>query len=345
MSNKNSLSLKKKILLIFSPTSLVFISLFFSHWYLIQCQGNWQGEPLERKMVSDLGSIKRDLESDLIYIQGFGPRNSANDTQYAQLRKCEEWIEGRWQSQGYPVKKQTFSIEGRKYSNLEIEIIGRVAPSEIIIISAQYDTLPESPGANNDGSGMAILFSLSELLRNHRPDRTIRLIEFVNEEDPFFGTDKMGSFVYAKRSFEQGEDIRIMLSLDSLGIYKDEPGSQRLPFPFSLFYPRCGNFLACIGNLRSRKSMIELSRGFKRGSSFPIEVGVVPEWVRAADWSDHSSFWKFGYPGIMVTDTGGFRSPYHTTREDTLEKLDFKAMSRIVLGLHCAIIDLARRGK
>jgi hypothetical protein len=131
-----------------------------------------------------------------------------------------------------------------------------------------------------------------------------------------------------------------MLSLDALGIYKNEPGSQKLPFPFSMFYPDRGNFLAFIGNLASRKYMLEISRGFKKGSSFPIQVGVVPEWVKAADWSDHLSFWQFGYPGIMVTDTGGFRSPYHTTKEDTMEKLNFEAMSRIVIGMYTCAVDL-----
>jgi hypothetical protein len=344
MSSRNPLPLKKKILLISGSIFLVFISLCLSHWYLIQCQGDWQGESLERKRASNLGNIKKDLESDLVYIQGLGPRNSMDGRSYTQLRRCEAWIKGRWESQGYAVKKQTFSFDGRDYSNLEIEIQGRSTPSEIIIVSAQYDTLPDSPGANNNGSGMAILFALSNLLRTHAPHRTIRLVEFVNEEDPFFGTEKMGSYQYVKRSYERRENIRVMLSLDALGIYRNEPGSQKLPFPFSLFYPKRGNFLAFIGDFRSRKYMMEATEGFKKGSSFPIEAGVVPKWIKGAGWSDHQSFWKFGYPGIMVTDTGGFRAPSHTTREDTMEKLDFEAMSRITLGMYCAIIDLSHKG-
>jgi hypothetical protein len=344
MSGRNRLSLNKRIFLISGSLFLVLLFLAISHWYLIQCRGNWNGEPLEKKRSSDLSNIKRELESDLSYIQGLGPRNSTDDRSYAQLRRCEEWVIQRWESQGYAVKKHTFSINGREYSNLEIEIQGRSTPSEIIIVSAQYDTLPDSPGANNNGSGMAILFALSDLLRNHTPDRTIRLVEFVNEEDPFFGTENMGSYRYARRSFERQEKIRVMLSLDALGIYKNEPGSQKLPFPFSFFYPKRGNFLAFIGDLHSRSHMLEATRGFKKGSSFPIEAGVVPKWVEGAAWSDHQSFWKFGYPGIMVTDTGGFRAPSHTTREDTMEKLDFEAMSRITLGMYCAIIDLSHKG-
>ncbi len=328
----------KKVLLLLAILFVAF--LFLSYWYMMKCEGNWSGEPLEKKMKMELIEIKKSMESDIEHLQNLGPRNSENDTNYKQLRQCEEWIKQRWESQGYVVKKHTFSIKEKEYSNLEIEIKGRTLPSKIIIISAQYDTLPDSPGANNNGSGIAILFQLSQLLRKHAPGRTLRLLNFVNEEDPFFGTEMMGSYQYAKSCCQRGEDIRVMLSLDALGVYKDEPGSQRLPFPFSLFYPDRGNFLAFIGNLRSRKYMVEVSKGFKKGSSFPIEVGVAPEWAKGAAWSDHSSFWKFGYPGIMVTDTGGFRSAYHTTKEDTMEKLNFEAMSRIVIGMYTSAVHL-----
>jgi len=328
----------KRVLLVLVLFFIAF--LFFSYWYMMKCEGDWGGEPLEKQMKAELSEMKKGMESDIEYLQKLGPRNSENDTSYKQLHQCEEWIRQKWESQGYIVKKHTFSAEGKDYSNLEIEIQGRLAPSEIIIISAQYDTLPDSPGANNNGSGMAILFQLSQLLKKHTPERTLRLLNFVNEEDPFFGTEMMGSFQYAKRSHQLREDIKVMLSMDALGIYKEEPGSQKLPFPFKLFYPDRGNFLAFIGNLSSRKYVIEATRGFKKGSSFLIEAGVVPEWVKAADWSDHRSFWKFGYPGIMVTDTGGFRSPFHTTKEDTIDKLNFEAMSRIVVGMYTSTVHL-----
>jgi hypothetical protein len=322
------------------------VSFFFvCYWYMVKCGDKAHGEPFESQRIAELVEIKKGLETDVATLQNLGPRNSVNEETYAKLRECERWISQRWQSQGYSVKRQIFRLEGREYSNLEIEFPGRVSPSEIIIVSAQYDTLPDSPGANNNGSGVSILMSLSNLLKYHVPDRTLRLVNFVNEEEPFFDTEMMGSYVYAKRSRELHEDIRIMLSLDALGIYTDKPGSQKLPFPFSLIYPNRGNFLAFIGDLRSRKHMGDVTRGFRKGSSFPIEAGVVPKWVKGAAWSDHVSFWKFGYPGIMVTDTGGFRSVSHTTKEDTLEKLNFEAMSRIVMGMYCSIVELTRTEK
>ncbi len=312
-----------------------------SYWYMIKCEGQWSGAPAELRMV-DLGEIRKALEADVAFLQSLGPRNSENDTAYSALRTSEEWTFKRWSSQGYNVKRQLFTVKGRQYANLEIEFPGRLAPNEIIIISAQYDTLPDSPGANNNATGMAILMYLSEILRNYTPDRTLRLVAFVNEEDPFFDTEMMGSYLYAKRSRESHEDIRAMLSMDSLGIYKTELNSQRLPFPFSLFYPTKGNFLAFIGDFSSRSSMIIATRGFKKGSAFSIKAGVVPSWVEGAGWSDHLSFWKFGYPGIQVTDTGGFRSPYHTTKEDTMEKIDFEALARISVGIYYSILELTK---
>lgn len=316
--------------------------LFLGYWYMIKCEGTWDGERLEEEEPFDLSKMKEEMEADVAYLQSLGPRNSMSEAEYAQLRICEGWVKEKWESQGYVVRVDSFSVDARDYANLEIELPGSTSPSEIIIVSAQYDTLPDSPGANNNGSGMAVLFQLSALLRSYAPDKTLRLVAFVNEEDPFFGTEKMGSYQYAMRSHERGEDIEFMLSLDALGIYKEEPGTQTFPFPFSLLYPDKGNFLAFIGNLPSRKYVMVATRGFRKGSAFPIRAGVVPEWVEGAGWSDHLSFWKFGYPGIQVTDTGAFRAASHTTSEDTMEKLNFDALSRIVVGMYGSIIELTK---
>ena len=321
------------VVLLLAATVLAF-------WYMINCEGTWDGPRLEEDEAFDLAASKAQMQADVAYLQSLGPRNSTGGAEYAQLRACEGWVKARWESQGYPVQVHSFSVDGRSYANLEIEIAGKKSPSRIIVVSAQYDTLPESPGANNNGSGMAVLFQLSELFREHTPDKTLRLIAFVNEEDPFFGTEDMGSYRYAMRAHQRGENIEFMLSLDALGIYKHERGTQTLPFPFSLFYPDRGDFLAFIGNLPSRRHMIATTRGFRKGSAFPIRAGVVPEWVEGAGWSDHLSFWKFGYPAIQVTDTGAFRSASHTTSADTMEKLDFEALSRIVVGMYGAIIEL-----
>ena len=211
MKSRNLIKALSVLALLF--TGFLCISL----WTMVKCEGKWRGEPAEKQKTGDLTEIRKGLERDVAYMQALGPRNSENGAAYEKLRLCETWIRQRWQSQGYPVKTQSFRFEGREYSNLEIEIRGLTSPSEIIIVSAQYDTLPDSPGANNNGSGVAILLALSDLLRSDTPDRTLRLVNFVNEEDPFFDTEMMGSHQYAKRSAALREHIRVMLSLELAG--------------------------------------------------------------------------------------------------------------------------------
>lgn len=322
---------------------LVLGALGSAYWYFIRCDGRWHGVPFELRGTADLQALEVRLRTDIAFLQSLGPRHIANEIAYLQLMRCADWIEQEWQTQGYRVQRHEFTVNEKTCANLEIEIPGTSAGSEIVVISAQYDTLPDSPGANNNGSGVAVLLRLSELLKHQRPDRTVRLVQFVNEEDPFFGTDQMGSYVYAKACHGRGDNICAMLSLDSIGIYKHTPGSQRLPWPFSLFYPDRGDFLAFIGNLSSRQCVKVATRGFRKGSSFPIAAGLAPEWVKGVTWSDHASFWKFGYPGVQVTDTGAFRSASHTTREDTMDKIDFGSLARITHGLYGAIMELSSK--
>jgi hypothetical protein len=314
------------------------LALWGAYRYMVRCEGQWHGEPLEDAMVPERDAITKDLIADVEFMSvTIGERNPDH---YKELARCADWVREKWKSQGYAVGEQTFQIDGRDYANLEVEIPGGKAASQIVLVSAQYDTLPGSPGANNNASGMAVLLKLSELLKGCHPDRTLRLVAFTTEEDPYFGTEKMGSYHYAKRSRERGEDIVVMLSLDAMGYYVHTPHSQRLPFPFSLAYPDRGDFLAFIGDLGCRPYLVAVTRGFRKGSSFPIHAGAVPKSAEGAGWSDHWSFWHFGYHGMQVTDTGGFRSPWHTNAGDTVDKLDFGALTRITIGLRSGIEEL-----
>jgi hypothetical protein len=314
----------------------------FGHWYMMGCEGSYTGPPNEGALRDSLPAIERALHAYVAFLsETIGPRNPPHAE---ALHRAEAWITERWRAQGYDVRRQPFEVEGIECANLEIEIPGRSLPSEIVLLSAQYDTWPDSPGANNNGSGMAVLLKVSEWLRGARFDRTVRLLAFTTQEPPYDNTPHMGSLRYARRCRDRGENILVALSMDAIGIYKHEPGTQKIPFPFSLFYPTRGDFLAFIANLESRPYVTTATRGFKKWSAFPIESASVPHWVKGAAWSDHGSFWRLGYPGIQITDTGAFRAASHTTKEDTIEKLDFAALARISLGIHGAVAELASAG-
>lgn len=316
---------------------LLLAALGSGYWYMVRCEGQWEGRPLEATMGEGLRRLEDRIRADVAFLSDtLGPRNPDHPE---ALDRAERWIRGRWERQGYAVGAQRLLVDGVETSNLEVEIPGRTRPSQIVLVSAQYDTWPDSPGANNNASGMAVLLHLSEMLVAQPADRTVRLVAFTVQEPPYH---ELGSQRYASRARRRGEDIRVMLSMDAIGIYREEPGTQRLPFPFDLLYPDRGNFLAFIGDLGTRPRVVEATRGFRRGSSFPIEAGAVPRWVEGASWSDHESFWDAGYPAIQITDTGAFRSPSsHTTREDTMEKIDFRALARITVGMYGAVRELA----
>ena len=144
---------------------------------------------------------------------------------------------------GYTVQQQEFRSYEVTSVNLEVEIPGHLYPEEIVVVGAHYDTVSDCPGANDNGSGVAALLELARLLDDSSPQRTVRLVAFANEEPPFFFSNTMGSAFYAARCYDRKEKIVGMLSLETVGYYSDEAGSQNYPFPFSMFYPDTANFI------------------------------------------------------------------------------------------------------
>ena len=167
----------------------------------------------------------------------------------------------------------------------------------------------------------------------------IRLVFFVNEEPPFFQTDAMGSLVYAKALKQRDEKIVGMLSLETLGFYRDLPGSQRYPSPLNLLYPDTGNFIAFVGTTASRPLVRKTIAAFRARAAFPSEGGSAPAFVRGIDWSDHWSFEQVGIPAVMITDTAVFRYPHYHRTTDRPDKIDYDKLARVVSGLVTVVRD------
>jgi hypothetical protein len=123
------------------------------------------------------------------------------------------------------------------------------------------------------------------------------------------------------------------------------PGSQNYPAPFGMLYPATGDFVSFIGNLASRDLVRQVVGTFRQNEQFPSEGAVVPDAIRGAGFSDHWSFWQEGYPAVMVTDTAMFRYPHYHEPEDTIDKIDFDRMARVVRGLESVIAELVGVGK
>jgi hypothetical protein len=80
---------------------------------------------------------------------------------------------------------------------------------------------------------------------------------------------------------------------------------------------------------------------FREHAEFPSEGAALPIVVPRVGASDHSSFWRCGYPALMVTDTANFRYPHYHKATDTPDKIDFDRMSRVVEGLGPVVERLA----
>ena len=295
------------------------------------------------KPLSESELLLKDYLKKHVYMlaEQIGERNIWH---YNELNESAGYIENTLAGLGYDVSKQEYKVENKILKNIEAELVGTSKPEEIIIVGAHYDSVIGSPGANDNASGVAAVLEIAHLLSNQEFPRTLRMVAFVNEEPPFFQTQKMGSRIYAGRSRKRGEKIIAMFSLETIGYYSDAPGSQHYPFPFSSFYPDTGNFIGFVGNISSRKLVQKALSSFRKNTPFPSEGLAAPGWFIGIGWSDHWSFWKEGYPAIMITDTALFRYEQYHTMEDTPDKIDYNRTARVVEGISRIVGELASNG-
>lgn len=265
-----------------------------------------------------------------------GPRTHLTP---GSLDAAAAYIDETFSAQGHTVVAETFELEGRPVHNLVVTLPGDT--EEIVVIGAHYDTHPGSPGADDNASGVAALLELGRLLHGTRAKRTIRLVAFVNEEYPFARTEAMGSVVHARRARARGDKITAMVSLESLGNYASEPGSQRTPALFRPFYPDEGNFVAFMGHLGSRGDVTAALDGFRAEATVRSEGMAAPGWLAGTYRSDHWAFWLADYPGIMVTDTAPFRYPDYHQPTDTADTLEYPTLAAVVIGLRAMTLALA----
>jgi len=281
------------------------------------------------------------LERHVLHLaQDIGERNLHHPE---QLQAAESYIHAVWQQQGYAVRRQEYTLDGMRFANLEVTRRGTPYADAILLIGAHYDTVRGSPGANDNGSGVAVLLELARAFRDDQPGHTVRLVAFANEEMPFFYTAGQGSRVYARAARSRGDDIRLMLSLETMGYYSDQPHSQGYPALFRFFYPDRADFIALVSNFRSRRTMYRLAREFRQVSDFPLQHVATFAFVPGVAWSDHLSFWREGYRAIMVTDTAFYRYPFYHSAEDSAEKLDYPRLAEVTHALQRALCNLSMR--
>jgi Zn-dependent M28 family amino/carboxypeptidase len=216
-------------------------------------------------------------------------------------------------------------------------IAGDQNPRGYYLLGAHYDTVAGSPGADDNGSGVAVLLEAARLARHLNPSKPWVFAGFTTEEPPVFRTPYMGSNFYARQARKDGHKILGMLCLESVGYYSQEPGSQNLPLPLKYMgYPTTGNFIGLVSDRRSKPLMQALAKSLENGCRLPVATLAVPlggYLLPEVRLSDHANFWDQGYAAVMLTDTAFMRNPNYHTADDRVDTLDLDAMVELTLGL------------
>ena len=247
------------------------------------------------------------------------------------------WIEGRLRAMGYTPERIGYEVDGVRVWNIEVVLGSTDKGVASVVVGAHYDTLAGTPGADDNASAVAALLALADRLRDSVPKRTLRLVWFVNEEQPFLRTRYMGSRVYAESLESKGIDVAGMICLDMLGYYDDAPGSQRFPSHAGRSLPDTGDFIGFVAARGDYGFMRETLRDFRASTRLPAE-GIA---LRGDLRSDHWWFVELGVPSVLVTDTAEYRNPHYHEPSDTPETLDYERLALCVVGLEGLVKRLA----
>lgn len=259
------------------------------------------------------------------------------------LERAAAYIETTLQDFGYGVRNHSFFDNGKEYRNLIATLPGATKSQPKLLVVAHYDTVSNSPGADDNASGVALLLELARIFIRARLQRTVEFIAVNLEENECEtkpkGRGLRGSRALAQYARKEGWNLAGVVVLESVA-YASADAIQTIPEGLPIEVPIVGNFIAVIGNQASSHLVETFLHAAERYQpNLPKVPLVVPgngELFPDTRRSDHAPFWDEGYPAIMLTDTTNFRSPHYHQPSDTLEtlNLDFAtAVGSAVAGL------------
>ena len=263
-------------------------------------------------------------------------RNFAN---LESLAKCVDYIESVMASAGGESSRQNWNVGNNEYSNVIVSY--NPEKEKRLIVGAHYDVCGDQPGADDNASAVAGLLECIRLTFEQKPDIDYRIdfVAYCLEEPPYFGTDKMGSYIHAKSLNDQNVDVIGMICFEMIGYFSDEPNSQKFPNPdLAALYPSTANFIIVVG-IEEFKEFNELvHQKMSDGAEVDVQVISFPKFKDGlAGLSDHMNYWRFGYSALMINDTSFIRNPHYHEKTDTIDTLDFEKMTAVVSASYKAI--------
>lgn len=244
------------------------------------------------------------------------------------------WISNQFQSMGYSVERQG------EFDNI-VALPGAISGPHILV-GAHYDSVPETPGADDNASAVAAMLGCAKVIANSGTRLPVVFVAFNREEDGLQGSaDFVSNYIVKHKLFVQHAHI-----LEMVGYARYEPKSQYLPEGLPIKIPDTGDFLAVLGNRHASESTdFVLSQARSYFPEFPvialkIKLGIekyFPVLLR----SDHAPFWEQKISTVMWTDTSEFRNPNYHKVTDTPDSLDYEFMRRVTQLLSAVVLDQA----
>jgi aminopeptidase YwaD len=310
----------------YSVPLFVFILLFFL--LLLLDRDERYSAMMDRISIENLKEHVRNIHFD---------RNPYD--RHPELERVAQYIQTELSKNGLEVKEDPFQWEGKTYKNILAVKRGKAWPDRVVILGAHYDTVPGSPGADDNASAIAILLEVARNIQEISLGSTLKLIAFGLEEYGY-----VGSLHYAERAKREREEIYGMISLEMVGF--TGPRQDYPPYMDPKYYPTVGDFIGIVGNENSKALLEVVRRTFKtRIPQLPSEYLLVPGSGIGMDevrLSDHSPFWDLGFPALLVTDTAFLRNPNYHLSSDTMETLDFEFMRKVAVGIYFSVVELTR---
>lgn len=305
---------------------------------IVMVSGCLLSQPTWRHNQPSLLSVAPDrLHSHVLMLsETFYPRDWQNT---ANLSNCVQYITSHFKESGAVVSIQPVPVQGHEYQN----VIARfgVGLGSKIVIGAHYDACGDTPGADDNASGIAALLELADLFVKNPPQRETELVAYALEEPPFFRTPLMGSAVHAATIAAETNKIAGVIVFDMIGYFSDERGSQAFPIGLlRAIYPSRGNFIAVVGRWDQGRWIKKIKTGMKGVTDLPAYSIRAPASLPGVDMSDHLNYWTHGINAVMITDTAFLRNRAYHQRNDTADSLDYDKMAKVVIAVYEAIKTL-----
>lgn len=285
-----------------------------------------QFHPLVNEFVSEVSQTQY-----IAYVQSLqdvGTRNTITQG----CNTAGNWILQQFQNMGLTTTTDPFTISSYTRYNIVGELIGQTYPDSIIFITGHYDATagypwsqePNTPGADDNGSGVACVLESARILSQYDFAYTIRFVAFAGEEQGLYGSED-----YVNNLVAQGARVKGCFNYDMIAYSGNDP----LPPDLMIYSNNSPRSIAMAEKLEE--------------AALTFTPGLLEPWVDidpSVTYSDHSPFWDAGMPAILGIEEeawGADFNPYYHTVQDLVTNCDMDYAVNVTKAAIAALGDYA----